>query len=326
MEIEVNNLVKVYPPNTVAVDGISFEVSAGEVFGLLGPNGAGKTTILNILTTLIPRTSGRVMVAGYNLDQYPAAIRGRFGYALQPTPGVITLDVGFTVRDNLTLHAKLQGISGPEIPRRVEEAAKALGIGDIIDKKVSSLSGGLARRVEIARALVHRPSILFLDEPTTGLDPQSRRALWDLLEQKRQSGTTILLTTHYMDEADQLADKVAIIHEGRIVANDTPAALESAIGGDIVTVTLLEDVSNVTVGAAARILSAFSENLRVSGHTITLTVDNAGRLLSPIALSLGEARIAVAQLTFSQPTLEDVFLELTGTRLRDDQQEKGASR
>lgn len=325
MLIEVVGLVQVYPDGTRAVDGVNFEVQEGTIFGLLGPNGAGKTTTLNILTTLRRKTSGAVWVAGYDLDEKPEAIRRCIGYALQPTPGVITLDVGFTVRENLKLQAELQKVSATEIRRRVEEVAEALGLVEIIDNKVRSLSGGLARRVEIARALVHQPSIIFLDEPTTGLDPQSRRALWDLLEQARQSGTTILLTTHYMEEADALADQVAIIHEGRIVADDTPAALKSRIRGDTVTVTLPEVALDDTLTKAVDVLRAFSENPSVVGRDIILTVSNAAEILSTIALRLNGVGIEVAQLTSSRPTLEDVFLQYTGTRLRVDQSEEGVS-
>lgn len=228
--IEVEDLVKIFVGGNRAVDEVSFDVQEGEIFGFLGPNGAGKTTTINVITTLVRPTSGVVRVAGHDVSRHPDAVRRLVGYAQQAISGVVSLDVGFTVRGNINLMAELQDVDRLHRPQFVEDAADALGLKAHLDRKVEALSGGWARRVEIAMALVHRPAVLFLDEPTTGLDPEARRLLWDYLVWIKDTGMTIFLTTQYLEEAERLADRVAIIKEGRIVAAGNIDELKAEVG------------------------------------------------------------------------------------------------
>src|SRR5918996_398206 len=235
--IEVENLVKVYPDGTKAVDDVSFHVSAGEIYGFLGPNGAGKTTIIRILVTLLPKTSGSARVDGVEVDDDPEAVRKMIGYAAQ----FIGVDDDLTGRENLILQGRLHGMGRLDSQRRADELLEVFSLREAADKRVGAFSGGMRRRLDLAQALVHRPALLFLDEPTTGLDPQTRNALWRYLQELNEEGTTIFLTTQYMEEADRMSHRLAIIDHGTVIVSDSPASLKQEIGGDVITLTLPDD-------------------------------------------------------------------------------------
>jgi ABC-2 type transport system ATP-binding protein len=232
--IEVSNLVKVYGGQTRAVDGISFQVAPGELFGFLGPNGAGKTTTIRILATLLRQTAGTARVAGFDVAAQPAEVRWRLGLAMQAP----ALDAFSTGRETLELAGRLHRMPGDEIRRRADELLELMGLASVAKKLTGTYSGGMKRRLDLASALMHRPQVLILDEPTEGLDPQSRTALWEELERISAAGTTMLLTTHYMEEADRLCSRLAIIDNGRIVVEGEPAALKRGIGADTVVLQL----------------------------------------------------------------------------------------
>jgi ABC-2 type transport system ATP-binding protein len=237
--IEVENLVKVYPDGTRAVDDVTFEVEAGEIFGFLGPNGAGKTTTIRVLVTLLPKTSGQARVAGFEVDRRPEEVRKVIGYAGQ----FIGIDVDLTGRENLVLQARLHGMSTRDAERRAGELLQLFALTDAADKRAGAFSGGMRRRLDLAQALVHQPPLVFLDEPTTGLDPQTRNALWNHLNELNAEGTTIFLTTQYMEEADRLCRRLSIIDHGKIVVSGSPTELKSSVGGEVVTLSLPGSVS-----------------------------------------------------------------------------------
>src|SRR5262245_36471107 len=235
--VEVAGLVKEYPGGTRALDGIDVSVAHGEFFGFLGPNGAGKTTTIRILATLIPLTAGRASIAGLDVVRQPAEIRRRVGFAMQ----AVAIDVLSTGRENLELIGRMHRVPAKELRTRVDELLELMSLTEVGRKLAGTYSGGMKRRLDLASALVHRPDVLFLDEPTEGLDPQSRTALWEELERVNQAGTTMFLTTHYMDEADRLCGRLAIIDRGRIVASGSPADLKREVGSDTVTLRLASD-------------------------------------------------------------------------------------
>src|ERR687896_2230945 len=232
--IEVRDLVKVYGKETRAVDGISFDVGQTELFGFLGPNGAGKTTTIRILATLLRQTAGSARVAGFDVAAQPREVRKRLGLAMQAP----ALDAFSTGRETLELAGRLHRMPVAEVRRRTDELLELMGLAAVAKKLAGTYSGGMKRRLDLASALVHRPQVLILDEPTEGLDPQSRTALWKELERINQAGTTMLLTTHYMEEADRLCSRLAIIDEGRIQVEGEPAALKRSVGGDTVVLQL----------------------------------------------------------------------------------------
>ena len=227
--IEVKDLVKVYPGGTRAVDGIDFTVAQGEFFGFLGPNGAGKTTTMKVLSTLTKRTSGLTRVAGHDVDRDPRAVRRSIGFAMQE----VGLDDLATGEDFLVLQGVLYGMSRRDSHRRAEELLELVGLTSVARRRVGTYSGGMRRRIDLAAALMHEPPLLFLDEPTTGLDPQSRIAIWEYLEQLNGQGVTIFLTTQMMEEADRLCQRIATIERGRIAAEGTPSSLKAGVGGDV---------------------------------------------------------------------------------------------
>ena len=230
----VEELVKVYPGGTRAVEGIDFTVARGEFFGFLGPNGAGKTTTMKILSTLLKKTSGRVVIAGYDVDHDPKSVRRAIGFAMQE----VGLDDLSTGRDFLVLQGLLYGLSRAEARRRGEELLELVGLTAVAKRKVGTYSGGMRRRIDLVAALMHRPPMLFLDEPTTGLDPQSRLAIWEYLSRLNREGVTIFLTTQMMEEADRLCQRIAIIDRGQIVADGSPQTLKADVGGDVIHVTV----------------------------------------------------------------------------------------
>ena len=311
--IRTEELTKVYPgTDFAAVDGLNLSVEAGEIFGLLGPNGAGKTTTAGILTTRVLPTSGRAFLAGVDVAAHPALAKQLSGIVSQQN----TLDRQLTVWENLYFHGRLFGMGAKASRRTADELLEQFQLSRWAKASVYALSGGMAQRLMVARAIFHRPSVLFLDEPTAGLDPQSRLALWDLLRELHGEGQTILLTTHYMEEADQLCDRVAIMDHGRILALDTPAALKQSVGADTV-------VTVKTAGDTGRLAELLRQD--VDGVTRTRPVDGgvelhmqgSERLVPRIVLAAERGGFDLVDLSISEPSLETVFINLTGKELRD---------
>jgi ABC-2 type transport system ATP-binding protein len=312
--IEVEDLVKIYPDGTRAVDGVSFEVPEGELFGFLGPNGAGKTTIIRVLVTLLPKTSGEAIVGGRDVAREPEAVRRMIGYAAQ----FIGVDDDLTGRENLILQGRMHAVPATEATRRADELLEVFALTDAAHKRAVTYSGGMRRRLDLAQALVHRPALLFLDEPTTGLDPQNRNALWRHLEELHAQGTTIFLTTQYLEEADRLCERVAIIDQGEIAVVGSPGELKGSIGGDLVTITLPDDSDAADVERLIGILSGFSgagEPTRFD-HSVALPVKEAGAALSDLVRRLDGSGLTIAKLSIASPTLDEVFLRYTGEKLR----------
>ena len=313
--VEVEGLVKVYEPGDVrAVDGISFHVERGEVFGFLGPNGAGKTTTIKVLTTLLRKTAGTARVDGLNVDRDAAAIRRIIGYAAQD----VGVDDDLSARENLTLQAHFYHLKSHEIPSRVESLLRTVDLLDAADRKAGTYSGGMRKRLDLAAGLIHRPKLLFLDEPTTGLDPQNRRGLWDYIGSLNEAGTTIFLTTQYMEEADRLSHRLSIIDQGKLVAEGTPRALKAEIGADVVALSFKENGGpDARSAAKAALLSipGIQEVQNVDGG-IAVYAKDAPSLVPQIVLALNDARVEVAELTLTHPTLDDVFMKYTGRKMR----------
>ena len=323
--VEVHDLVKRYRKAKVnAVDGVSFEVRRGEVFGLLGPNGAGKTTTVGILTTRVRRTGGTARVSGVDVGDHP--VRARSLVAVVPQRN--NLDRSLSIRQNLLFHAAYHGVPAPERARRATELLEEFGLADRADDKPDMFSGGQAQRVMVARALMHAPEVLFLDEPTTGLDPAARLFVWDRVRDLRARGVTVLLTTHDMDEAAELADRVGIMDHGKLLALDTPAALTRGLPGRTtleVAVTLdgtgpdallaelgeLDGVERVEQVAAAG-LPAAGRELRARLYL----AGDAPLLVAPVAAVVASHRAQLTDVTIGEPSLEDVFIALTGRALR----------
>ena len=319
--IEVQDLVKVYSGDTRAVDGITFSIQPGELFGFLGPNGAGKTTTIRILATLLRATSGIARVAGLDVGTQAAEVRRRLGLAMQ-TP---TLDTFATGRENIELIGRMHRVPAGQLRRRTDELLELMGLSAVARKMAGTYSGGMRRRLDLASALVHRPEVLILDEPTEGLDPQSRIALWGELERISRDGTTMLLTTHYMEEADRLCNRVAIIDNGRIVVEGSPGDLKAGIGADTVTLQLEsrgpEDLARQQT-TVRELLSGFEslEAVAPEPFGVSLGIRGAGRALPELMRRLdrnGDG-VRIAGLAVSQPTLDDVFLKYTGRRIRTE--------
>ncbi|HUD38570.1 MAG TPA: ATP-binding cassette domain-containing protein [Streptosporangiaceae bacterium] len=311
--IHTEGLTKVYPGmDFAAVDGLDLDVKAGEIFGLLGPNGAGKTTTAGMLTTRVVPTSGLAFIGGVDVAAHPALAKQLSGIVSQQN----TLDRQLTVWENLYFHGRLFGIGAKESRRIADQLLEQFQLAKWAKASVYALSGGMAQRLMVARAIFHRPSVLFLDEPTAGLDPQSRLALWDLLGELHRAGQTILLTTHYMEEADQLCERVAIMDHGKILALDTPAELKQSIGADtIVTVKTTGDPAQL-----AELLSREVEGVtrtRVTDSTVQLHLQGSDRLVPRIVLAAEQGGFDLVDLSISEPSLETVFINLTGKELRD---------
>jgi ABC-2 type transport system ATP-binding protein len=311
--IHTENLTKVYAgTDFAAVDQLNLDVRAGEIFGLLGPNGAGKTTTAGMLTTRVVPTSGRAFLAGVDIAAHPALAKQLSGIVSQQN----TLDRQLTVWENLYFHGRLFGMGSKVSRRTADEMLEQFQLSKWAKASVYALSGGMAQRLMVARAIFHRPSVLFLDEPTAGLDPQSRLALWDLLRQLHGEGQTIMLTTHYMEEADQLCDRVAIMDHGKILALDTPAALKQGIGADtIVTVRTTGDL-----GKLAELLAQEVEGVtrtRIADDKLELHMQGGDRLVPRIVLAAERGGFELVDVSIAEPTLETVFISLTGKELRD---------
>ena len=315
--IEVTGLVKEYPGGTRALDGIDVVVAVGEFFGFLGPNGAGKTTTIRILATLIPPTAGRAFVAGLDVMKHPAEIRRRVGFAMQS----VAIDALSTGRENLELIGRLHRVASAELRQRVDELLELMSLTEVAGKLAGTYSGGMKRRLDLASALVHRPQVLFLDEPTEGLDPQSRTALWEELERVNRAGTTMFLTTHYMEEADRLCGRLGIIDHGRIVASGSPADLKRAVGSDSVTLRLdAETGAHLTQAQAdvERLVADFQPVLGVERTPtgISLAVTDAESAIPGLLRRLDAADLVINGLSMDKPSLDDSFLYFTGRRIR----------
>jgi ABC-2 type transport system ATP-binding protein len=290
-----------------ALDGVSFAVSEGEVFGLLGPNGAGKSTTVRVLVTLTAADEGSASVGGHDVRRDPGAVRRTIGYVPQDS-GVDQLGTG---RENLMLQGRVQGMDGRELRARSDELLDLVGIADAADRIVRTYSGGMRRRLDIALGLVHRPRVLFLDEPTTGLDPEARVAMWSEVSRLAQAESlTILLTTHYLEEADELANRLAIVSQGKVVVMGTPAELKQGLAGDALHVEL----ENGGVEQAQQVLARVGARPEqvLEGRVVVARVDNGGRALPSVLAALDDAGVAVASVSVSRPSLDDVYLHFTG--------------
>ncbi len=307
LAVEVERLTKIYPGGVDAVKDVSFAVAAGEVFGLLGPNGAGKSTTVGMLTTTIRPTTGSARLLGHDVVADPLGARQVSAVVFQEA----ALDRSLTGRRNLEIHGRLWGLSPPETATMIDDVVEAFGLADIVGRTVDTFSGGQRRRLELARALVSRPRVLFLDEPTVGLDPRIRFELLDLIGGLRQRAeTTVVLTTHYLDEAERLCDRVAIVHEGRIVALDTPDNLLAGLGRHLVELRVDDVASSLAV---LRQRGLAGEDAFAVGGTLTVPVHDrsAREAISAIA----RLDIATGGISARPPTLDDVYLRLTGDRL-----------
>src|SRR5215510_1334146 len=317
--IDVQGIVRKFGDFT-AVDGVTFGVEEGEIFGLLGPNGAGKSTLIRILTTLLPPTSGTARVGGFDIVAQAGEVRRSIGVI----PQAMTSDLELTVRENMLIHAKLYGVRRERRGRLIRELLEAVELTAWADTPVKNLSGGMRRRAEIARGLVHEPRIFFLDEPTTGLDPMSRVAVWEMLDCiKAQRGLTVLLTTHYMDEADKLCHRVAIVDHGQLVALDAPMTLKASIPG--------KNVLEVSFGPAPaewtqrlRTLPGV-ENVVMRDHVVRLASTNGPVTTLALMEAAQQVGVAVQSLSVQSTSLDDVFVHYTGRALRDAAHEAAPS-
>lgn len=320
--ITVEHLSKTYGNGVKAVDDVSFNVRQGEIFGLLGPNGAGKSTTVRILVTLTHATDGNAWVAGFDVRRNPKDVRLRIGYVAQDS-GVDKYDTG---RENLTLQGQLLRVPSDVLPARVDRLLNWVGLSEAADKLVETYSGGMRRRLDIAMGLINEPHVLFLDEPTTGLDPESRAILWKDLERIREErNMAVLLTTHYLEEADALCDRLAIIDRGTVVTGGTPAALKSEIRGDTVTLDL-----NGHSDQAQSALAELDNILEIipNGQGLLVRVENGASAIPTLVNSLERAGISVHEVTMSRPTLDDVYLHYTGQHFSasgDESEPEGAS-
>jgi len=298
--------------DVTAVDGLDLEISRGEIYGLLGPNGAGKSTTVKMLCTLLSPSGGQATVAGYDIAAQAQQVRLNIGVALQD----VALDPKQTGLELLRLQGRLYGLSKADIELRLAELRSLVDIGDALERRIGTYSGGMQRRLDLAAALVHNPEVLFLDEPTTGLDPLSRARVWEEVRRLNEElGMTILLTTQYLEEADELADRVGIVDGGRLVAEGTPTELKHSIGTDVVFARIEGDAA-----AARAALDGVYGVVGVEGrdHELTISVEDGSSAIGPIAIALHDASVRVRDLTLRTPTLDDVFLELTGAHFDND--------
>jgi len=316
--ISVENLAETYPDGTKALEEISFNVHEGEFFGFLGPNGAGKSTTIKVLTTLLRKTSGKVSVAGYDLDKSPKEIRKVIGVLTQET----TVDVDLTGKENLRLQGRLEQMHGAALENRVNELLRMVQLEEFENKEAGRYSGGMKKRLDLASALIHKPKLLFLDEPTTGLDPQSRASIWDYLEQlNKEEGITIFLTTQYLEEADRLCRQLCIIDHGKIVTSGSPTELKQAIGHDTITLSLKKPKDTSLKEKAKKILEGMQGIVEVSDSDggIVVHAKNGDEIIADVVEALDRNNLRPASLNMSSPTLDDVFLHYTGRRIRAEE-------
>jgi len=317
--IVVDDLRKIYGKDVLAVDGISFNVRRGEVFGFLGPNGAGKSTTIKVLTTLINKTSGKVIIDGIDLDSGPADVRRIIGYSSQE----VGVDDDLTARENLLLQCRFHHMEMDKAKNKVESLLETVNLKDAADRRLGTFSGGMRKRLDLASSLVSDPRVLFLDEPTTGLDPKSRQDIWNYIRELNHQGTTIFLTTQYMEEADKLADRLCIVDEGKIVAEGTSKELKAKIGTDIISLKFKDE--NVAIcKKAAEVLRVLPGVKEVGSCSIDLSdegglllyAQNGSALIPQVVRAIDGAGVGIELLTLSAPSLDDVFLKLTGKQLK----------
>ncbi|MDI6859091.1 MAG: ATP-binding cassette domain-containing protein [Methanocellales archaeon] len=310
--IETDGLTKVFG-DLVAVDHASISVEKGELFGLLGPNGAGKTTLISMLSTTLPPTSGVARVYGFDVLREPSSVRASIGVVFQEH----SLDDRLTARENLDLHGRLYGMEKALRRKRMDEVLELVELSDRANDLVKTYSGGMMRRLEIARGLMHHPKVLFLDEPTLGLDPQTRVHIWDYIKKLNEEGATMILTTHYMDEADHLCDRIAIIDHGNIVALDTPENLKAKIRGDIISLEV-GDGHQMEPLKQSMIKEDFVRDVSLRNNTLRLTVQNGERSIPPILSIAAQSGIKIQSVSLRKPTLDDVFIHHTGRAIREE--------
>jgi ABC-2 type transport system ATP-binding protein len=322
--IEARSLTKVFPGDVRAVDGIDFQVNAGEIFAFLGPNGAGKTTTIKMLNTLIQPTSGSATVAGFDVVKRPAEVRKRIGYAAQD----VGVDEQATGRENLALYGHFYRLDGKTIKQRVKELFDLVGLTGYEDKMVSAYSGGMRKRLDLAMGMIHQPQVIFLDEPTTGLDPQTRAHLWDYINKLAKTmGVAIFLTTHYMEEADRLADRLAIIDLGKIMTIGTSDELKRSIGGDVVTLTPCvqkDEECKDFIRRTEAVLSGkpFVTSTKPTDGELAVYVKDGESAIPSIMQVLGSQGIEVKSISMARPSLDDVFLKYTGRTIRAQEGER----
>ena len=314
--INAVDLVKTYPGDVRALDGIGLNVEAGTIFGLLGPNGAGKSTTVKILTTLSRADSGTAHVMGVDVARQPDRVRRMIGLVGQHG----AVDSEATGRENLILQGHLYGMGGAALRRRVDELLARFGLTDAAGRIVKTWSGGMQRKLDVASGLIHQPRVLFLDEPTTGLDPEARADLWAEVQRLSAEGLTILLTTHYLEEADRLAGQVAIIDRGKIVARGTPDELKSELRGDAIVVELRDSVRDGHASAVLELLDGVHDP-SISGRTLRARADDGARSVPTVLAALDAAGVGVASVTVARPSLDDVYLRHTGRAYRPESQE-----
>ena len=310
LAVEAKNLKKTFKTkqgNVEAVRDVSFKVNKGEIFGILGPNGAGKSTTILMLTTLLRITSGTAKINDLDVEKNDSEVRNKIGIALQDT-GIDNL---LTARELFYTTARLWGLSKSKSKDRTEEMLNLVGLSEAADRRVKTYSGGMKRRLDLGLSLVHKPEVLFLDEPTTGLDPGSRRVLWDEIKKLRDEGVTIILTTQYLEEADELANRISIIDEGLVVAEGTPDELKSSIGGDVITLTFRSDDDAIKA-------QTIIENSDIEDNQIRVTVENGAEKIPNLLNQLVSKDINVQSVSANKPSLDDVFLKVTGYRLEGE--------
>src|SRR4051812_40258973 len=313
--IEATGLERTFEGGIQAVAGVDLEVAGGEIYAFLGPNGAGKTTMVRMLTTLLRPTDGSARVAGFDVVANAADVRRAIGVALQEA----ALDPLMTGRELIRLQATLHGLSRQNGRDKADALLERVDLVDAADRQVGTYSGGMRRRLDLASALVHEPEVLFLDEPTTGLDPVSRRTIWEEVEQLNHEGTTVFLTTQYLEEADQLADQVGIIDFGRIVAEDTPARLKAGVGHPHLEIRLMDDGAETAQGIVGR----FGKPLPSKDGAVLIELERGAAEVAPVVRALDEAGLTVESLDLVEPTLDDVFLEKTGHHLEPEEPDTG---
>lgn len=323
--IQLDQISKMYGPVT-ALDGLNLRVPAGSLYGLLGPNGAGKTTALRILCTLLAPDTGAVHVAGLDALQQPRQVRERLGYVAQE----VAIDKILTGREMLRLQGALYHLAASHLRQRIDELIQLLGMGGWIDRRCGTYSGGMRRRLDLASGLLHQPSVLVLDEPTVGLDIESRAVIWQVLRQLRDAGTTVLLSSHYLEEIDALADRLAILDGGRVIAEGTPSELKRALGGDRVTLRVREFSDESESARVQQVLQGCPGVRQVvvnraQGHSLNLVVDGEA-VIDQLRRQLSEAHLPVFSLSQSRPSLDDVYLQATGRTLMDAELEVVGSR
>ncbi|MFB6074168.1 MAG: ATP-binding cassette domain-containing protein [Haloarculaceae archaeon] len=315
--IDVDGLALTYSDGTRAVDGVDLQVPSGEFFGFLGPNGAGKTTTIKVLATLLRPSGGRVRVLGHDVTEEPLAVRRSIGYMAQET----SVDLDLTARENIRFACEAYGVPRAEREERIDELLELVELDDVGDKQAEGFSGGMKKRLDAATALVHRPPLVFLDEPTTGLDPAARNRLWDYFERINDEGTTIFLTTQYLEEADYLCDRLGVIRAGEIVARGSPDELKREVGGEVLDVDI-EDGEDRRERAASIVRESGlvdDATIELTDDGVSVTTPRAREVGTDLLVALRDAGITVTGFNVRSPTLDDVFLALTGEHIEADE-------